>query len=184
MWCHEHFNLNGPPDVVTFSKKMQLGGYYHKPDFKYVFVNVTKEFSRLMYYNLCCWDCSVMADLLSFLIWFFNKTFTTEREVMWLWNKSANHWTFHCFYFTVYEGLPKISENLLVITWILTLSPNFHRHLRSSCLGLVYNDPSDFATFGSTHWSLPALACLVSVAILLGPLQWRRNVALSTRVSL
>jgi len=34
MWCHEHFNLNGPPDVVTFSKKMQLGGYYHKPDFK------------------------------------------------------------------------------------------------------------------------------------------------------
>lgn len=34
MWCHEHFSLNGPPDVVTFSKKMQLGGYYHKPDFK------------------------------------------------------------------------------------------------------------------------------------------------------
>jgi hypothetical protein len=27
--------------------------------------------------------------------------------------------------------LPKISENFLVITWILTLSPNFHRHLRS-----------------------------------------------------
>lgn len=36
MWCHEHFGLDGPPDVVTFSKKMQLGGYYHKPDFKYV----------------------------------------------------------------------------------------------------------------------------------------------------
>jgi hypothetical protein len=36
MWCHEHFDLNGPPDVVTFSKKMQLGGFYHKPDFKYV----------------------------------------------------------------------------------------------------------------------------------------------------
>ncbi|XP_021937184.1 4-aminobutyrate aminotransferase, mitochondrial isoform X2 [Zootermopsis nevadensis] len=34
MWCHEHFGLDGPPDVVTFSKKMQLGGYYHKPDFK------------------------------------------------------------------------------------------------------------------------------------------------------
>ncbi|XP_053987505.1 4-aminobutyrate aminotransferase, mitochondrial [Hylaeus volcanicus] len=29
MWCHEHFNLESPPDVVTFSKKMQLGGYYH-----------------------------------------------------------------------------------------------------------------------------------------------------------
>uniref|UniRef100_A0A1L8E2E4 (S)-3-amino-2-methylpropionate transaminase n=1 Tax=Nyssomyia neivai TaxID=330878 RepID=A0A1L8E2E4_9DIPT len=29
MWCHEHFNLPSPPDVVTFSKKMQLGGYFH-----------------------------------------------------------------------------------------------------------------------------------------------------------
>ncbi|XP_029663736.1 4-aminobutyrate aminotransferase, mitochondrial-like [Formica exsecta] len=34
MWCHEHFNLNTPPDVMTFSKKMQLGGYYHSEDFK------------------------------------------------------------------------------------------------------------------------------------------------------
>ncbi|KAF4525588.1 hypothetical protein B566_EDAN015526 [Ephemera danica] len=34
MWCHEHFNLDGPPDVVTFSKKMQIGGFYHKPELK------------------------------------------------------------------------------------------------------------------------------------------------------
>ncbi|XP_069691045.1 4-aminobutyrate aminotransferase, mitochondrial [Periplaneta americana] len=34
MWCHEHFNLDEAPDVVTFSKKMQLGGYFHKPEFK------------------------------------------------------------------------------------------------------------------------------------------------------
>ncbi|XP_011256388.2 4-aminobutyrate aminotransferase, mitochondrial isoform X1 [Camponotus floridanus] len=34
MWCHEHFNLDTPPDVMTFSKKMQLGGYYHSKDFK------------------------------------------------------------------------------------------------------------------------------------------------------
>ncbi|KAL1132085.1 hypothetical protein AAG570_010043, partial [Ranatra chinensis] len=33
MWCHEHFNLDSPPDIVTFSKKMQLGGYYHNDDF-------------------------------------------------------------------------------------------------------------------------------------------------------
>lgn len=33
MWCHEHFNLDSPPDIVTFSKKMQLGGYYHSKDF-------------------------------------------------------------------------------------------------------------------------------------------------------
>lgn len=34
LWCHEHFNLDSPPDVVTFSKKMQLGGYYHGADMK------------------------------------------------------------------------------------------------------------------------------------------------------
>ncbi|KAJ8946955.1 hypothetical protein NQ314_008756 [Rhamnusium bicolor] len=28
-WCHQHFNLECPPDVVTFSKKMQMGGYFH-----------------------------------------------------------------------------------------------------------------------------------------------------------
>ena len=72
-----------------------------------------------------------------------------------------------------YEVLPKISENLLVITWILTLSPNFHHNLRSSHLGLVYNDPSDFAIFGSTHWSLLALACLVPVVILLGSMDMK-----------
>ncbi|KAH8299314.1 hypothetical protein KR044_000346, partial [Drosophila immigrans] len=32
-WCHEHFNLDSPPDVVTFSKKLQLGGYFHNDDF-------------------------------------------------------------------------------------------------------------------------------------------------------
>ncbi|XP_055844141.1 4-aminobutyrate aminotransferase, mitochondrial [Episyrphus balteatus] len=34
MWCHEHFNLESPPDVVTFSKKMQIGGYFHSDEFK------------------------------------------------------------------------------------------------------------------------------------------------------
>lgn len=35
MWCHEHFNLDSPPDIVTFSKKMQLGGYFHTEDMRY-----------------------------------------------------------------------------------------------------------------------------------------------------
>lgn len=34
MWCHEHFNLESPPELVTFSKKMQLGGYYHSEALK------------------------------------------------------------------------------------------------------------------------------------------------------
>nr|NVI72078.1 putative 4-aminobutyrate aminotransferase, mitochondrial-like protein [Cucujiformia] len=34
MWCHEHFNLKSPPDVVTFSKKMLIGGYFHTEDMR------------------------------------------------------------------------------------------------------------------------------------------------------
>lgn len=33
LWCHEYFNLDESPDIVTFSKKMQIGGYYLKPEF-------------------------------------------------------------------------------------------------------------------------------------------------------
>ncbi|KAH8335268.1 hypothetical protein KR074_003378 [Drosophila pseudoananassae] len=32
-WCHEHFKLEGPPDLVTFSKKLQMGGFFHKDEF-------------------------------------------------------------------------------------------------------------------------------------------------------
>ncbi|CAK1581944.1 unnamed protein product [Parnassius mnemosyne] len=34
MWCHEHFNLPSPPDIVTFSKKMLTGGFYFSEEFK------------------------------------------------------------------------------------------------------------------------------------------------------
>ena len=27
-WAHEHFNLQPPPDIVTFSKRAQTAGYY------------------------------------------------------------------------------------------------------------------------------------------------------------
>lgn len=33
-WAHEHWGLDNPPDIVTFSKKMQTGGYYAKPEFR------------------------------------------------------------------------------------------------------------------------------------------------------
>ncbi|ODV90548.1 hypothetical protein CANCADRAFT_31469 [Tortispora caseinolytica NRRL Y-17796] len=40
MWAHEHLNLPFPPDIVTFSKKMQAAGYYFadpelKPELPY-----------------------------------------------------------------------------------------------------------------------------------------------------
>ncbi|MSP56153.1 MAG: aminotransferase class III-fold pyridoxal phosphate-dependent enzyme [Myxococcales bacterium] len=31
-WAHEGWDLPEPPDIVTFSKKMQLGGYYFRPE--------------------------------------------------------------------------------------------------------------------------------------------------------
>ncbi|CAH3136656.1 unnamed protein product [Porites lobata] len=31
-WAHEHWGLDDPPDIVTFSKKMMIGGFYHKPE--------------------------------------------------------------------------------------------------------------------------------------------------------
>ncbi|KAI8435015.1 hypothetical protein MSG28_003449 [Choristoneura fumiferana] len=34
MWCHEHFQLTSPPDIVTFSKKMLTGGYFSLPEFR------------------------------------------------------------------------------------------------------------------------------------------------------
>lgn len=29
MWCHEYFDLERGPDIVTFAKKMFSGGIYH-----------------------------------------------------------------------------------------------------------------------------------------------------------
>jgi hypothetical protein len=34
IWAHEHFDLPFTPDIVTFSKKMQTGGFYHADEFK------------------------------------------------------------------------------------------------------------------------------------------------------
>ena len=34
MWAHEYFGLDGPPDIVTFSKKMITGGFYHKRELR------------------------------------------------------------------------------------------------------------------------------------------------------
>ncbi|KAG9411122.1 hypothetical protein AC1031_016772 [Aphanomyces cochlioides] len=33
-WAHEHWNLSNPPDMVTFSKKLQTGGFFAKPEFR------------------------------------------------------------------------------------------------------------------------------------------------------
>lgn len=31
-WAHEHWGLDDPADVVSFSKKMLTGGYYHRDE--------------------------------------------------------------------------------------------------------------------------------------------------------
>ena len=33
-WCHEQWNLDTPPDIVTFSKKTQAAGFYHNVEFR------------------------------------------------------------------------------------------------------------------------------------------------------
>ncbi|TMW64268.1 hypothetical protein Poli38472_012890 [Pythium oligandrum] len=33
-WAHEHWELENPPDIVTFSKKLQTGGYFAKEEFR------------------------------------------------------------------------------------------------------------------------------------------------------
>jgi 4-aminobutyrate aminotransferase/(S)-3-amino-2-methylpropionate transaminase len=33
-WAHEHWNLSSPPDIVTFSKKLQAAGFYHNVEFR------------------------------------------------------------------------------------------------------------------------------------------------------
>jgi 4-aminobutyrate aminotransferase / (S)-3-amino-2-methylpropionate transaminase len=33
-WAHEQWGLHNPPDIVTFSKKLQTGGYYMKSEFR------------------------------------------------------------------------------------------------------------------------------------------------------
>ena len=32
LWAHEHFNLPHSPDLMTFAKKMQIGGYYYREE--------------------------------------------------------------------------------------------------------------------------------------------------------
>jgi len=34
MWAHEHWNLDTPPDVVTFSKKLQAAGFFHNVELR------------------------------------------------------------------------------------------------------------------------------------------------------
>lgn len=34
MWAHEYWELENPPDIVTFSKKMLTGGYFYKPSLR------------------------------------------------------------------------------------------------------------------------------------------------------
>lgn len=31
-WAHEHWGIDDPADIVSFSKKLLTGGYYHKDE--------------------------------------------------------------------------------------------------------------------------------------------------------
>lgn len=58
-WAHEHWELDNPPDIVTFSKKLQTGGYFAKEEFRLV------EGFRI--FNTWMGDPSKMISLQAFL---------------------------------------------------------------------------------------------------------------------
>ncbi|KAG5899124.1 hypothetical protein JTB14_021624 [Gonioctena quinquepunctata] len=59
MWCHEYFDLESLPDIVTFSKKMLTGGFYHNIDQK------PQQAYRI--YNTWCGDPGKLYLLEAFL---------------------------------------------------------------------------------------------------------------------
>lgn len=58
-WAHEHWELENPPDIVTFSKKLQTGGYFAKEEFR------LQEGFRI--FNTWMGDPSKMISLQAFL---------------------------------------------------------------------------------------------------------------------
>ncbi|KAF1318463.1 4-aminobutyrate aminotransferase, partial [Globisporangium splendens] len=58
-WAHEHWELENPPDIVTFSKKLQTGGYFAKEEFR------LSEGFRI--FNTWMGDPSKMISLQAFL---------------------------------------------------------------------------------------------------------------------
>lgn len=58
-WAHEHWELENPPDIVTFSKKLQTGGYFAKDELRLV------EGFRI--FNTWMGDPSKMISLQAFL---------------------------------------------------------------------------------------------------------------------
>ncbi len=58
-WAHEHWELDNPPDLVTFSKKLQTGGYFAKKEFR------LSEGYRI--FNTWMGDPSKMISLQAFL---------------------------------------------------------------------------------------------------------------------
>lgn len=65
-WAHEQWELENPPDFVTFSKKMQTGGYFSKREFR------PQETYRI--FNTWMGDPSKMIQLQAFL-----ETFEEDR---------------------------------------------------------------------------------------------------------
>jgi 4-aminobutyrate aminotransferase/(S)-3-amino-2-methylpropionate transaminase len=58
-WAHEEWQLKNPPDIVTFSKKLQTGGYFTKKEFR------VKEGYRI--FNTWMGDPSKIVHLEAFL---------------------------------------------------------------------------------------------------------------------
>ena len=49
-WCHDHFNLDQPVDIVTYSKKMLIGGYFSLPEFRLAYNQNNRRIPRLPFH--------------------------------------------------------------------------------------------------------------------------------------
>lgn len=45
-WAHEHWGMDDPADIVSFSKKLLTGGYYHKDELEADKVGVFLDFNK------------------------------------------------------------------------------------------------------------------------------------------
>lgn len=52
-WAHEHWGMDDPADIVSFSKKLLTGGYYHKDELQADKVDVLMMFFCLF----VCFSC-------------------------------------------------------------------------------------------------------------------------------
>jgi len=93
MWAHEHWGHEKAPDIVSFAKKMLIGGYYYSDDMRWNTVRKTKISKQQLY-------CGLVKGLsikdvrtqgrggLSSAVYFSDKGSSSDADVRTCWCKN------------------------------------------------------------------------------------------------